>query len=161
MRPPAPGSEREPEQFRFATLHRAAAWLVVALWLVVSGLVSWTQIHDRDLGFHIAWGRLILQKFDSVRALTLGQDPSSLVYAYSYWFYQVVVAALFDAGGPIAVVSLRVGLVIGTLAVGCGIAKKLGAPRWTVAASLCLAILIAHERFVGRTDLVSHLLRVA
>ncbi|MBK8229933.1 MAG: hypothetical protein IPK72_04945 [Candidatus Eisenbacteria bacterium] len=84
-----------------------------------------------------------------------------MVYAYSYWFYQVVVAALFDAGGPIAVVSLRVGLVIGTLAVGCGIAKKLGAPLWTVAASLCLAILIAHERFVDRPDLVSHLLLVA
>ena len=137
---------------------RGLAWGAIFTWMLVALLVSLTEIHDRDFGFHLAWGRLLREDFGSVAGLTLGQDPSSTVYAYSYWLYQTTVAFLFDNSGPIGVVLLRALTVIATLAVGRWIAGRMGAPPWAQALGLTAGILVSHERFVDRPDLVSHLL---
>lgn len=140
-----------------ARTYTVMAAVGAALWLAVAMLVCLTQIHDRDLGYHIAWGRLLLERFHQVRTLTLGQDPSSLIYAYSYWVYQVVVARLFDGAGAVAVVMLRLVAVLGTVAVGVLCARRLGASMWATAISLALGVSIAFERFVDRPDVLSHL----
>jgi len=140
---------------------RTLAWSTLGLWVMAALLVSWSQIQDRDLGFHLAWGRLLRADFEQVRGLTLGQSSGSVAFAYSYWIYQWIVAALWDVAGPTGVVALRASLVMAMLAVGGLFARKLGASLGAIALSLAIAVAVSFERFVDRPDLVSHLLWLA
>jgi tetratricopeptide (TPR) repeat protein len=139
---------------RALTLIAAAA---AALWLLAALLVSLTPVSDPDLGFHISWGRLLLDDFGRARSLTLGQHPSIVVYAYSYWIYQVVAATLFDHAGPWSLVILREMMVLGALALAFLLAGRLGAPLWARATLLAFGVLVGQERFVDRPDVFSTL----
>ena len=127
------------------------------LWLAVALLLCLTPINDQDLGFHIAWGRILQHDFAGARGLLLGQDPSVTVYAYAYWLYQVIVATLFDHGGPWAIVLFRTALVMGSFGLAFRVASRLGSSRWSRAWLLAFGIAAASERFVDRPDVFSHL----
>src|SRR6266540_3202530 len=98
-RPPEPRAEPR-------SLLPLARWAAV-VWFAIVFLYSLTTITDPDLGFHIAWGRILLRDFAGARTVLLGQDPSVAVYAYSYWLYQLAVVALFDHLGPWGLVLFR------------------------------------------------------
>jgi len=142
-------------------LERRLGTAALAAWLAVAVLVALASINDPDLGFHIAWGRILGDHFHEAKAITLGQDPSVTVYAYSYWLYQRLVAVLYDHLGPWSLVLLRLALVVGTLGIGVLAARRLGAGAAACAVLLAAGILIAHERFVDRPDVLSHLLWMA
>jgi tetratricopeptide (TPR) repeat protein len=153
------GSERVP---RVQERSAPRSLLLVAgsaavTWFAVALLRSLTQMADRDLGFHIAWGRILLHDFAGARTLFLGQDPSVAVYAYSYWLYQLTVVALLDHLGPWGLVLFRATMVLGMLAVAFHLAGRLGASLWARSLVLAFAILAAQERFVDRPDVFSHL----
>lgn len=151
------GRERGSAGQRGVPLLAVAAAAAAGLWLLVALLLSLTPISDADMGFHIAWGRILLEDFGGARTLTLGQHPSIVVYAYSYWLYQVAAAALFDGAGPWGVVLLRTLLVFGALLLAFGLAGRLGAPVWARATLLAFGVLVGQERFVDRPDLFSTL----
>ena len=118
-------------------------------------LLACTDILDADLGRHVAFGRILLHDFGSVRHLTFGQGPAILQQAYSYWLYQILVATLFDGLGPWAVVLLRaVFLVIG-FSIPFLLARKQGADLWACAVALFVALFLSQERFLDRPELFS------
>lgn len=145
------GPRSAPRSLLFLAGSAAVVWFAVAL------LRSLTQIADTDLGFHVAWGRILFHDFGGARALLLGQESSVAVYAYSYWLYQLTVAALLDHVGPWGLVLFRVTLVLGMFAVAFLLAGRLGASLWARAILLAFGIVAAQERFVDRPDVFSHL----
>ena len=134
---------------------------VAGLWLLVALLACLTPITDQDLGFHIAWGRILLHDFRGAGSLLLGQDRSVTVYAYSYWLYQILVATLFDHAGPWAIVLLRTILVLGSFALAFGVVRRRQASAASRTLLLALGIVLASERFTDRPDVFSQLAWVA
>ena len=67
----------------------------IAVWLAAALLVALTEIVDRDFGFHLALGRILLRDFGSVRHLVLGQSAASTLFAYSYWLKRQVLVDVF------------------------------------------------------------------
>ena len=126
------------------------------LWSAAALLAALTPVTDKDLGFHIAWGRILLSDFRGARTLLLGQDPSVTVYAYAYWLYQVTVVALYDHAGAWALVAFRLSQVVAMFALAGLLARRLGAASWAVTATFALGIVMAYERFVDRPDVLSH-----
>jgi len=145
--PPVP----QPETPLLAWLAAAA----IALWFLATLFLSLLPVSDADMGFHIAWGRVLLADFGGARTLTLGQHPSIVVYAYSYWLYQVAAATLYGAFGSWGLVVLRAALVLGALVLAFLLAGRLGAPLWARALLLAFGVLVGQERFVDRPDLFS------
>lgn len=137
---------------------RRLAGVVLAIWFLVTALLALVEINDPDLGFHIAWGRLLQSDFASARNETWGQAPAVTRYAYSYWLYQVTVSWMYDHWGPASLVIGRALTVLGTAGLGVALARRLGATWSACALGLVLFTLVSHERFVDRPDLFSHLL---
>ncbi|MCA9729084.1 MAG: hypothetical protein KC729_15440, partial [Candidatus Eisenbacteria bacterium] len=136
-------------------------WLptvALGLWAVVTGALALLPITDPDLGFHIAWGRLLQSDFGAARTETWGQAPGVLRYAYSYWLYQVSTAWAYDHLGPAALVLSRTATILATAALGIALARRHGASWFGCLGGLVLFTAISHERFVDRPDLISHLL---
>lgn len=128
----------------------------VALFVVIVFL-GCLEIRDPDFGQHVAYGRLLLEDFASVRHLTMGQAPEIVQYAYSYWLFQIMTAALFDNAGAGAIVLLRCLVLFATLLLVVLLAHRHRADGWACATGLLPVILISQERFLDRPELLSFL----
>ena len=127
---------------------------VVLAWLLFALLLSLAEIQDPDLCFHIAWGRILGQDFGAAARITLGQDPGITRYAYSYWVYQMLVAALYHAGPAWIVILRAVLILVAFLGAACLAFRQGARPRW-IAPSMAAAILVSQERFLDRPELFS------
>ncbi len=156
-----PGASRPADSLRDSRWFQILTGGAAVLWIAIALLLSLMPVSDQDLGFHISWGRILLHHFGGARSLLLGQDSSVSVYAYGYWLYQVTVASLFAHLGAWGLVLFRAGLILGTLALAFFLARRLGSSLWAGTIALALGILVAHERFVDRPDVFSHLALVA
>ncbi len=124
-------------------------------------LMAAVEIIDADLGRHVAFGRILIADFASVRGLTMGQAPEILHQAYSYWIYQIILAGILDRLGPAAVVLLRIALLAAAFAGAFFLARRQGASPASAVFALALAAFLSHERFLDRPELFSFLYWVA
>ncbi len=116
------------------------------------------EITNTSIGWHIASGRWMLAHHE-----VLDHDPFSFTsggveWIDHEWLFQIVVAALFDLGGPPALVGLRM-LVIAALTVlllRIGVGGGLDPPAALVLAALC--VWAARPRFFVRPELATLLL---
>lgn len=136
-------------------LARIGPRLAVACLALAGLFVASTEIIDADFGRHLAFGRILLSDFGSVRHLTMGQGPEILHQAYSYWLYQVILAGLHDGLGPATVVVARVILLAAAFAGAFILALRWGSTMESAASALLLALALSHERFLDRPELFS------
>jgi tetratricopeptide (TPR) repeat protein len=132
----------------------------IAVWMILLALLALVEIQDPDFCFHVAWGRILSQDFAGAAHLTLGQDPDVARYAYSYWLYQILAAALYDVG-PATVVASRLLLLLGTFLLAAVVAARRGATLRGIAPAFAAAVVVSEERFLDRPELLSFLLWTA
>lgn len=131
--------------------------MAVALFVA---LLGWFKLGDLDSGYHLAYGRHVL---DTGTIVTRDPfiDPANVQdFINANWGAQVVMAWLERAAGPNGLIALRTVLLAVMFAGAAVIVRALTRSWHAVAWAALLAALGAYERFSMRPELFSHALLV-
>ena len=127
-------------------------WLIaaVAALAIAAAAATFTEVYNYDIFWHLASGDWML-----AHARVLGTDPFSIdplpQWVNVHWLFQVIVSALYAAGGFAALVGLKTILAVATviiLAVAC---RRDAPPAWIVLAGL-LALAALETRMRVRPE---------
>ncbi|HKB06647.1 MAG TPA: tetratricopeptide repeat protein [Candidatus Polarisedimenticolia bacterium] len=138
---------------RWSPAKAAALVAVAALFLLVLAL-SLTRATDTDLWWHLASGDLIRRT---------GEVPRSDPFSYTvighrwidiHWLFQVVLSALYEAGGVRALDVARSAILLGIFAWLYRRCRR-DAGASTVVGVLFVVVLACQERFLTRPEIVS------
>jgi len=144
---------------RWPRAKAAALVAVAALFLLVLAL-SLTRATDTDLWWHLASGDLIRRT---------GEVPRSDPFSYTvighrwidiHWLFQVVLSALYEAGGVRALDVARSSILLGIFAWLFRRCRRDAGPS-TVVGVLFVVALACQERFLTRPEIVSWALLLA
>jgi len=139
---------------------RIAALVAVAALFLLVLVLSLTRATDTDLWWHLASGDLIRRT---------GEVPRSDPFSYTvighrwidiHWLFQVVLSALYEAGGVRALDVARSAILLGIFAWLFRRCRR-EAGDSTVVAVLCVVAIAGQERFLTRPEIVSWALLLA
>ena len=134
--------------------------LLVGLCLVLAGLLACYQVHNYDIGFHLATGRYILEYgFPSTNVLSFAQPDHS--WPLHYGLSTVLLSGVFDVGGYVALSLLRMVLVTAAFMFVLAAARAAGANTRVAVVVVMLAVVTAALRFQVRPHLFTHVLLAA
>lgn len=135
--------------------------LAAAAAAVVVALLSASRLSSVDLGYHLAYGRQMLDTRRIVDRDPFIYGATDHRFVNANWGSQVIFAALDRWGGPTALSVLQIGLIVATFAFGSRAGRAAGASWTGLAVFGLIAALAAYERFSLRPELFSFLLLAA
>ena len=119
------------------------AWsptLVGAL-LILTFLLGCFPMGDFDVWWHLGTGRMILEHGAVPRVDVLTYTNAGRPWIDLYWFFQVIVALLYRAGGVPALVLLKA--LVGTATVALALAtRRPGSRVWPACAVWLVAVVV-------------------
>ena len=133
--------------------------LVGAL-LFLTFLLGCFPMGDFDVWWHLGTGRMILEHGAVPRLDVLTYTNAGRPWIDLYWFFQVVVALLYRAGGVPALVLLKA--LVGTATVALALATRRPEGRaWPACAVWLVAVVVVSGRLCERPELFSLLFLAA
>ncbi len=134
--------------------------------VLVVGLFHRLVPADSDTPWHLAQGRLLLQRWAD-GAWGIGRSDSfswtarGLPWHPNSWAFDAVVAAIYDLGGWAGIAVLRLGLLASLAALAWRFSRRSGAGRWARAGAVWVSLVLAVPPGAMRPQLVSFVLVLA
>ncbi len=134
------------------------AWVVALVsGFVLLALLATRYLGDTDLGYHLRGGQWILEHRAFLSRDVYTYTRSTADYLDLHWLYQVLIYTTYRAGGYVSLSVLNIALIGAVFAVTQKRLQMTGAPLWTCAPLLLLAILASEVRFHMRPEILSWL----
>jgi hypothetical protein len=138
------------------------AWSItlVAALLLLAFLLGCFPMGDFDVWWHIGTGRMILEHGAVPHVDVLTYTNAGRPWIDVYWFFQIIVALLYRAGGVPALVLLKA--LVGTATVALALAaRRPGSRMWPACAVWLPAVVVLSGRLCERPELFSLLFLAA
>jgi hypothetical protein len=134
--------------------------ILVGTLLLLTFLLGCFPMGDFDVWWHIGTGRMILEHGAVPRVDVLTYTNAGRPWIDLYWFFQVIVALLYRAGGVPALVLLKA--LVGTATVALALAtRRSGSRVWPACAVWLVAVVVLSGRLCERPELFSLLFLAA
>jgi hypothetical protein len=134
------------------------AWTGPATLILAFGLLlvlAIRQVGNPDIGFHLKAGEYILAGHGWPRNDPFTRTMKDHPYVDTSWGYQVMVAAIQNAGGPAGLVLFHAALILGIFLLLCRTARLADADPLSMTAFLILGGMSSEMRFETRPELLS------
>ncbi len=138
--------------------------LVGAAALLAGALVAALSLNELagvDLGYHLVYGRRILDAGEIVRRDPFLYSPSAVEFVNANWGSQAIIALVERLGGGAGLSIFASGLIAAAFALVAATLRRAGAGWGVVGPVWLLAGLAAYERFTLRPELFTFLFAAA
>ena len=148
-------TSNEYEQISWHTVYTSRWFVPLVLAFCLCILLSFRQINDPDIGFHLRGGQWMTEnmRFHATDVFTYTVNQNE--YIAMYWLYQILLFAAFSLTGYSGLTFLNVLLLFFIFYLVLYRMKSAGVPVWLASLTLFSAVVAMEFRFLYRPEIIT------